>query len=64
MANALMDRVENIAAKPDEVNYTEVELELDGETYARLLYCQKKLNISIDEVIRQCIHALKDEIVK
>lgn len=64
MANALMDRVENIKAEPNETNYTEVELELDGETYVRLLYCQKKLNVSIDEIIKLCIHALKDEILK
>lgn len=64
MANALMDRVENIEAKPDDINYTELELELDGETYAKLLYCQKELNVSMDEVIRRCVHALKDEILK
>lgn len=61
MTNALMERKKNIVTET--LEYVELELELDEETYQKLMYCQKKMNVSIDEVIRQCIYTLKDEIL-
>ena len=65
MTNALIDRKDNMTAKQiDEISYIEIELELDSETYEKLMYCQNKMNASTDDVIRHCIYTLKDSLPK
>lgn len=61
MANAFKEITDHASVK---ANYTEIELELDDETYRKLIFCQKKLNVSVDEIIRQSIFVLEDEILK
>lgn len=63
MKSALMNQKENITTKPvNETSY--IEIELDHETYAKLMYCQKKMNVSVDEIVKQSIYALKEDILK